>query len=56
MTTTKGTTPETEKKTKEKDPCTGEHCTVEMCRGCHSLEGCAGAKVPAKGEHQSHSR
>lgn len=31
---------------KEREPCTGEHCTVEMCRKCHSLKGCEGAKVP----------
>lgn len=41
------TNTEAEKKSKEdRDPCTGEHCTIEMCRRCHDKSyECSASKV-----------
>ncbi|MBP2133809.1 hypothetical protein J2128_001763 [Methanomicrobium sp. W14] len=34
------------KKAKDKKgPCTGEHCTIEMCRHCHTETKCPASKA-----------
>lgn len=46
---------ETEKKSKEeKGPCTGETCTIDMCKRCHANSyKCSVSKVDGEGQENN---